>query len=119
MGIERLLLLIETLERVPAELARQVDIYLVSLGDAAEQAAVQLAEQLRDALPGMRLVVHCGGGSFKSQFKKADKSGALYALILGEDEAAARQVGLKPLRDHGEQENLAWHELPGRLAQLL
>ncbi len=119
MGIERLLLLIETLEQVPAELARQVDVYLVSLGEAAEQSGVRLAEQLRDALPGMRLVVHCGGGSFKSQFKKADKSGALYALILGEDEAAREQVGLKPLRDHGEQENLAWHELPDRLAQLL
>lgn len=119
MGIERLLLLIETLELIPAELSRQVDLYLVSLGEAAEVAALRLAEQLRDALPTIRLVVHCGGGSFKSQFKKADKSGALYALILGEDEASRQQVGLKPLRDHGEQENLAWQDLPERLRQLL
>jgi len=119
MGMERLLLLIETLGKVPAELARQVDLYLVMLGDAAVSAGFQLAEQLRDALPGVRLVVHCGGGSFKSQFKKADKSGALYALILGEDEAAAQQIGLKPLRDRTEQENIPWQALPGRLKQLL
>ena len=119
MGIERLLLLIETLDKVPAELARQVDVYLVTLGDGTQQAAIRLAEQLRDALPDLRLVVHCGGGSFKSQFKKADKSGALYALILGEAEAAAGQVGLKPLRGDGEQLNLAWTELPQQLGKLL
>ncbi|GGD05484.1 histidine--tRNA ligase [Halopseudomonas salina] len=118
MGIERLLLLIQTLDRVPAELARQVDVYFVTLGDAAAVASFRLAEQLRDALPGVRLVVHCGGGSFKSQFKKADKSGALFALILGEDEAAAEQIGIKPLRSDAQQENIAWHELPARLQQL-
>lgn len=119
MGMERLLLLIETLGKVPAELARQVDVYLVTLGEGTQQAALRLAEQLRDALPDLRLVVHCGGGSFKSQFKKADKSGALYALILGEAEAAAGQVGLKPLREDGEQLNLAWSEVPQHLANLL
>ena len=119
MGIERLLLLIETLDRVPPELARQVDVYLVTLGDAAAVAGFRLAEHLRDALPGLRLVVHCGGGSFKSQFKKADKSGALFALILGEDEAAAQQIGIKPLRTEGQQENIAWQALPARLEQLL
>ena len=119
MGIERLLLLIQTLDRVPPELARQVDVYLVTLGDAAAVAGFRLAEQLRDALPGLRLVVHCGGGSFKSQFKKADKSGALFALILGEDEAAAQQIGIKPLRTEGQQENIAWQALPARLEQLL
>jgi histidyl-tRNA synthetase len=119
MGIERLLLLIQTLDLVPAELARQVDVYFVSLGEAASIASFRLAEQLRDALPGVRLVVHCGGGSFKSQFKKADKSGALFALILGEDEAAAEQIGIKPLRSDAQQENIAWHELPARLQQLL
>ena len=119
MGMERLLLLIETLDKVPAELSRQVDVYLVTLGDGTQQAAIRLAEQLRDALPELRLVVHCGGGSFKSQFKKADKSGALHALILGEAEAAAGQVGLKPLRDNGEQVNMAWAEVPEYLRDLL
>ena len=119
MGMERLLLLIETLGQVPAELSRQVDVYLVTLGEGTQQAAIRLAEQLRDVLPELRLVVHCGGGSFKSQFKKADKSGALYALILGEVEAAAGQVGLKPLREEGEQRNMAWSELPEHLRYLL
>jgi len=119
MGIERLLLLIETLDRVPPELARQVDVYLVTLGYAAARAGFRLAEQVREALPGIRLVVHCGGGSFKSQFKKADKSGALFALILGEDEALAQQIGIKPLRSEGQQENIAWQALPERLKQLL
>jgi len=119
MGIERLLLLIETLGKVPAELARQVDVYLVTLGDAAVTAGLRLAEQLRDALPGLRLVVHAGGGSFKSQFKKADKSGALYALVLGENEVAEQQIGLKPLRTEEEQENLSWQDLPARLAQII
>ncbi|WP_093397231.1 histidine--tRNA ligase [Halopseudomonas xinjiangensis] len=119
MGMERLLLLIDTLGQVPEELARQVDVYLVTLGDAAATAGFRLAEQLRDSLPGLRLVVHCGGGSFKSQFKKADKSGALYALILGENEAAESKVGLKPLRAESEQENLGWHDVPARLAELI
>ncbi|UAW99968.1 histidine--tRNA ligase [Halopseudomonas nanhaiensis] len=119
MGMERLLLLIETLEQVPEALARQVDVYLVTLGESAATAGFRLAEQLRDALPGLRLVVHCGGGSFKSQFKKADKSGALYALILGENEAAEGKVGLKPLRAEGEQENLGWTDVPARLAELI
>ncbi|WP_090273938.1 histidine--tRNA ligase [Halopseudomonas litoralis] len=119
MGMERLLLLIETLGKVPAELSRQVDVYLVALGTGTQQAAIRLAEQLRDALPGIRLVVHCGGGSFKSQFKKADKSGALCALILGEEEAAAGQVGLKPLRGEGEQLNLAWDAVPEQLRKVL
>ncbi|HDY98613.1 MAG TPA: histidine--tRNA ligase [Pseudomonas sabulinigri] len=119
MGLERLLLLIETLGKVPAELARQVDVYLVTLGDAAVIAGLQLAEQVRDALPGLRLVVHAGGGSFKSQFKKADKSTALYALVLGENEVAQQQIGLKPLRTEEEQENLSWQDLPARLAQII
>lgn len=119
MGVERLLLLIQTLDKVPAELARQVDVYLVTVGAEAAKAGFQLAEQVRDAVPGIRLVVHCGGGSFKSQFKKADKSGALFALILGEDEVAVQRVGIKSLRVEAEQENIAWQDVPARLKQLL
>src|SRR5690606_25593913 len=119
MGVERLVLLIETLDKVPAELARQVDVYLAAFGEAAELAALKLSEQLRDAVPGLRLVVNAGAGSFKSQLKKADKSGALFALILGEDEAAAGQVGFKPLRGDGEQLTLAWDAVPEHLRTVL
>ena len=63
--------------------------------------------------------MHAGGGSFKSQFKKADKSAALYALVLGESEVEQQQIGLKPLRTEEEQENLSWQDLPARLAQII
>ncbi|HBX54560.1 histidine--tRNA ligase [Pseudomonas sp. UBA2684] len=111
MGIERLVLLIETLGKVPAEIARQVDLYLCAFGEPAELAALTLAERLRDQLPALRLQVNAGAGSFKSQLKKADKSGALYALVLGEDELAQQVVGCKPLRDQGEQQSIAWAAL--------
>jgi histidyl-tRNA synthetase len=115
MGIERLILLLETLEKVPEEIARQVDVYLCAFGDAAELAGLQLAERLRDQVPGLRLVVNAGAGSFKSQLKKADKSGALFAVVLGEDELAQQVVGFKPLRGQGEQQNIAWDALAEHL----
>ncbi|MGX5218490.1 MULTISPECIES: histidine--tRNA ligase [Pseudomonas] len=119
MGIERLLLLIETLDKVPAEIARTVDVYLCAIGEAAELAAIPLAEQLRDKIPGLRLQVNAGAGSFKSQLKKADKSGALFALVIGEDELAQQVVGCKPLRGQGEQNSIAWDVLAEHLATSL
>ena len=119
MGIERLVLLLDTLDKIPAALARQVDVYLVAFGDEAEIAALKLAEQLRDEIAGLRLVVNAGAGSFKSQLKKADKSGAGYALVLGEDELAEQVVGLKPLRDQGQQQKVSWQDLPACLSNLL
>lgn len=116
MGIERLVLLLETLGKVPAEIARTVDIYLCAFGEPAELAALALSERMRDQLPHLRLQVNAGAGSFKSQFKKADKSGALYALILGEDELAQQVVGCKPLRGQGEQQSIAWSALADHLA---
>jgi histidyl-tRNA synthetase len=119
MGVERLVLLLETLELLPAELNSPADVYLCAFGEAAEVAGLGLAERLRDAIPGLRLLVNAGGGSFKSQFKKADKSGARFALILGEDELAARVVGCKPLRDDAQQQNIGWDALPAHLAACL
>jgi histidyl-tRNA synthetase len=119
MGVERLVLLLETLELLPAELNNPADIYLCAFGEAAELAGLSLAERLRDAIPGLRLLVNVGGGSFKSQFKKADKSGARLALILGEDELAARVVGCKPLRNDAQQQNIGWDALPAHLAACL
>ncbi|WP_263260639.1 histidine--tRNA ligase [Pseudomonas entomophila] len=119
MGIERLILLLETLEQVPESLARQVDVYLCAIGDAAELAALKLSERLRTEMPSLRLQVNAGSGSFKSQFKKADKSGALFALVLGEDELAHEVVGFKPLRGQGEQQEIAWTALADHLASAL
>jgi histidyl-tRNA synthetase len=99
MGVERLLAL---LEECAFQAPRVVpDVYLVHQGDAASKFAMVAAEQLRDR--GLHVLLHCGGGSFKSQMKKADASGARYALIVGDDEAGAGEVSLKPLRDLGEQ----------------
>jgi len=110
LGVERLVLLLETLEVLPDTLDQQVDAYLVAVGDV-QSAALAAAEQLRSELPWLRLQTHCGGGSFKSQMKKADKSNADYALIIGEDEAAAGQVTVKPLRAEAEQQTVAVAEL--------
>ncbi|EIK97704.1 histidyl-tRNA ligase [Pseudomonas sp. M47T1] len=116
MGIERLILLLETLGQVPESIARTVDVYLCAFGEQAELAGLALTERLRDQVPGLRVLVNAGAGSFKSQFKKADKSGALYALILGDDELAQQVVGFKPLRGQGEQQNIAWDALGEHLA---
>ncbi|MCG6940744.1 MAG: histidine--tRNA ligase [Thiohalocapsa sp.] len=106
LGVERLLDLIDT-----STVETGPDAYLVALGDAAAAAAPAIAERLRDAVPGLKLVTHCGGGSFKSQFKKADKSGARLALILGDEELAGGTLGCKPLRGQGEQRALSFDEL--------
>ena len=119
MGVERLVLLLETLGLVPAELSRAPHAYICAFGEAAELAALQLSERLRDTLPGLRILVNAGAGSFKSQFKKADKSGAHFALILGEDELAQRVVGVKPLRDDSDQQSIGWDALAGHLAASL
>ncbi len=119
MGIERLILLLETLGQVPAEISRQVDVYLCAFGDQAELKGLSLAERLRDRLPGFRLQVNAGAGSFKSQLKKADKSGALFALVLGEDELAQQVIAVKPLRGQGEQQNIAWDALSEHLVACL
>ena len=116
MGVESLVLLLETLELLPTELNRAADVYVCAFGEAAELAALTMTERLRDELPGLRLLLNSGGCSFKSQFKKADKSGARYALILGDDELAGRVVGCKPLRDDSEQQSVAWDALAEHLA---
>ncbi len=101
MGVERLILLLEAAGSLPAA-QPEADVFLVSSGALAQRAAVVAGENLRDAFPGLRIVQHAGGGSFKSQMKKADRSGASLALIWGEDEVTANSVTVKLLRDQGE-----------------
>ncbi|HBA65000.1 MAG TPA: histidine--tRNA ligase [Methylococcaceae bacterium] len=104
MGMERILALMETLPNLPIKPV--VDVYMIRVGEQAERVGMEWAEAIRDQLPGVRLQINCGGGSFKSQFKKADKSGAEYALIIGDDEAVRGEVGIKPLRQNQDQQNL-------------
>ncbi|HEX5339451.1 MAG TPA: histidine--tRNA ligase [Gammaproteobacteria bacterium] len=114
MGVERLVALMEEAGVPVPDAAPQV--YMVRVGPQAERAGFLLAERLRDALPGLRLVMDCSGGSFGNQIKRADKSGARAALILGEQEVAAGRAALKPLRDNSEQVELEWDALAARLA---
>lgn len=108
MGVERLLALLQ--EDAAVKLAMPLDVYLVHQGELADAMAGVLAEQLREA--GLRVALHCGGGSFKSQMKKADGSGACFALIIGDEEAQSGQATLKPLREAGEQVRVAQADLP-------
>ncbi|MDX5336439.1 MAG: histidine--tRNA ligase [Marinobacter sp.] len=119
MGLERLILLLETLELVPDYVNNHADVYVTTMGDKVIAPAMAIAEELRSALPGRVVVTHCGGGSFKSQMKKADRSGARYAVILGENELASGNVGLKPLRDDEPQQDIARSELAQALANRL
>ncbi len=99
MGVERLLALLEEAQVAVPDLAP--DVYVVHQGEAASRFAWQASMQLRQH--GLNVVLHCGGGSFKSQMKKADGSGAAFAVIIGDNEAENGQVTLKPLRELGEQ----------------
>ena len=117
MGMERLVALFA--ECGGTAPARDADVYLVAVGAAAELRAFALAEELRSSVAGIRIDLNLGGGSFKSQLKRADKSNAAYALILGEQELADGNIGLKPLRSTEDQISVAMDELAGTLAARL
>ncbi|EEZ00770.1 histidyl-tRNA synthetase [Vibrio sp. RC586] len=115
MGLERLVLMMETLGNT--EVRRSVDVYMVTAGEGTMMAGMKLAEQLREQVPGLRVMTHFGGGNFKKQFKRADKVGAAIALVLGEDEVAAQTVVVKDLAG-GEQSTVAQAEVAQLLAHL-
>ncbi|MEC5396999.1 histidine--tRNA ligase [Uliginosibacterium sp. H1] len=115
MGIERVMLL--WLEGQEEGALTRPDVYLVHQGEGTQKFAFRIGEMLRGA--GFSAVFHCGGGSFKSQMKKADGSGANYAVIIGDEEVAAEQVTLKPLREQGEQRRLSVESLAEELAEAL
>ena len=110
IGLERVFLLMQesgiTANHAP-------DMYLIHVGEAAARQAPKVAETLRNA--GFSICVHAGGGSFKAQMKKADRSGARYALIVGEDEVQFGEVSLKPMLEAGEQTRLSIEALIAKL----
>jgi histidyl-tRNA synthetase len=110
MGVERLLELLAAARRIePAA----PDAYVLRQGEAAEPYAERIAEELRDA--GLAVILHCGGGSFKSQMRKADSSRARFAVIIGDEEVAAEAVTLKPLREAAEQVRVSPGEAADRM----
>lgn len=109
LGMERILALLETQqEQLQAD---NIDIYFILLGENSELKGLKLAEDIREQLPDMKMIAHCGGGSMKSQMKKADKSGAKIALILAEDELKSAQVTVKYLREKKEQASISFDQL--------
>lgn len=105
MGLERLVLMLETLNLVPGSVHKTVDVAVVTRGEGVSAKALPMIEQIRTGVPGVRILVNCGGG-FKGQMKRAFSSGADYAFIVGEDELASQSVSVKPLSTDGEQESM-------------
>ena len=115
MGVERLLALLQ--EDGMQNPAVPLDVYVVHQGEQAQNLAWRVAEELRDG--GLRVLLHCGGGSFKSQMKKADGSAAASAVIIGDDEVAANAIILKPLRSGGEQQRVGLQDLQQKIRELI
>ncbi|WP_368937888.1 histidine--tRNA ligase [Morganella morganii] len=118
MGLERMVLLVQSVNPDFVSETAVTDIYLASFGEGSQVAAMMLAEQIRDSLPDVRIMTNYGGGNFKRQLSRADKNGARIALILGEDEIANGTVTVKELAT-GEQQTLAQSGLSARLSELL
>ena len=115
MGIERFVALYEACGgKAPR---RDADVYLVAVGDDTLERAFAVAEELRNRIDGIRVELNLGAGSFKTQLKRADRSNAEYALILGEQEMAEQRIGLKPLRSDEDQSSIALAELATVLAE--
>jgi len=110
-GLERLVALLQIQQSELTQTTQQADVYLLSMGASAQAQVLILAEQIRDGLPQLRLITHHGGGSFKSQFKKADKSGARLALVLGEQECEQQTISVKFLREKRDQLSLPQADL--------
>ncbi|WP_297896269.1 histidine--tRNA ligase [Shewanella sp.] len=117
MGLERIILLLETLE-LNKDIPPEVDVYVTAMGDSCLVEAIKVAQELRSALPTLKVMSHCGGGNVKKQMKRADKSGAQVALLIGEEELAEGMVTVKHLRNNIEQQRVARSALSAFLAEL-
>ncbi len=116
MGLERLMSLLIDKELVNHD--QNSDVFMVLVGDSALRPGMAMAEQIRDENANLKVIMNCGGGSFKSQFKKADKSGAKIALVLAEDEVNNQTIAIKYLREKKEQETIAWSELSAKVSSI-
>ncbi|MBV7387867.1 histidine--tRNA ligase [Pasteurellaceae bacterium TAE3-ERU1] len=118
MGVERLVLLVQ---EVNPELAIEsaVDVYIIHSGEVARRAAFRISEQLRSDLPSVKVMLHCSAGAFKKQFKRADKSNAQFAIVIGDDEAQQQQVTIKPLKQQIDQFTLPEGEVSAYFAENL
>lgn len=116
MGLERLMSLLIDKELVSENPI--ADVFVVAVGEESLRPAMIIAEQIREQFPDLKVQMNCGGGSFKSQFKKADKSGATIALVLAEEEVNKQQVAIKFLREEKPQETTNWSEIDAKVAKI-
>lgn len=125
IGIERLVLMLETLELVPAAALQAVDLYILATGDDLQAQTLQVAGELRAALPELGIVSHCGGGKYNSQIKRAFNAGARLAVILERDGASddtlnpVKEAKLRHLDDSGDSEQVLLSQLASRIGELL
>jgi len=110
MGMERVILMLQKME-LQQQLSSPIDVYLITQGDKADSRKMLLSEEIRNRLPDLKLLMHAGGGNFKKQIKKADKSGASWAMIFAEDELDQQSVSIKPLRENLAQISVPLSEL--------
>jgi histidyl-tRNA synthetase len=115
LGLERLILMLQELDLM-GNATSNIDVYVCALGDAAELFSVEVAERLRDKLPHLKVMNHCGGGNFKKQMKRADASGAAITLIIGDSEAETNQVTVKAMREQKEQQSMSIEQLIATLS---
>ena len=118
LGIERLVLMLTSLEKVN-DIRAQVDVYVIGLGEGVDIQAALLSEQWRNQVKDIRIQNHCGGGNMKKQMKRADKSSAQVAIIIGEDELAEQSVTIKYLRGQHEQQKVSLEQVPALLNSLI
>lgn len=117
LGLERIIAMLEELNiQVPCNTP---DVYIVAAGEKAQPHAIYLSEQIRDTVAGIKLITNAGGGSFKSQFKKANKCGAKFAIIIGDDELEKGIYGVKPLLDNSEQVECSFDQLVTKLQDVI
>ena len=117
MGVERIVELLQANQIEPPR--DNPSVYFMASGGGTQPAALALSEQLRDELPGIKMSIDVGEGGFRAKLRRADRSGALFALILGADELAEKSIVMKPLRKTDEQVKVRWTALSATLAESL
>ncbi len=113
LGMERVMLMLEALQKFPDQLEHGVDLFMALIGEDNQARGLLLAEEIRENLPGLRILTHCGGGKYNSQLKKAYASGAQYALVL-----EAEELKLKALDDEGSTQVLNESDVLSKLQTL-
>ena len=116
IGLERLILLLNQEDKIKEE--TNLDIYFISFSESTAQEAIICAEKLKDEIPSLSIKTNLGLESASTQFKKADKSGAKIALVIGEEELMDKKITFKDLRSKSDQETLTYENLVEKIIKI-